>query len=178
MTGTNRFDSTNVLSPRSVQLLSCTHAVQLKIQKSETVEVLCLLLATKTRNQNDSQSACRHKSPTFRLSLLVPQLLFQLSLSFGLVSFLSNAFLAHTAVRSQLSRLVALVRLPTFNTSHHQASSENELFSLELRLSSENENKHPWTSDTDRPQLSHMTRELVCTTRRLAALNETMAHST
>ena len=31
------------------------------------------------------------------------------SLSFGLVSFLGNAFLAHTAVLPQLSKLVALV---------------------------------------------------------------------
>ena len=57
------------------------------------------------------------------------------SLSFGLVSFLGNAFLVHTAVFTQSSSLVALVRLPTFNTSHYQqASSANGLFSLELRL--------------------------------------------
>ena len=76
---------------------------------------------------------CQH-AHTFRPSLLVLQLLFQLSLSFGFLSFLGNAFFVNTAILSQMSRLVALVSLPKFCTSRHGASSANELFSHESRL--------------------------------------------
>ena len=117
ITGTNRLHSTNVLSPRSVQCTFLYHAVQLKIQKLETVEVLCLLLSTQTRNQNQHAVIIHQR---FDHHSLHYSCCFNY-LSFGVVSFLGNAFLAHTAVRSQMSRLVAIVRLT--NIQYQSSSS-------------------------------------------------------
>ena len=74
----------------------------------------------------------------------------------------------------KMPRLVALVSFPKFNTGRHQPSSATEPFLLELSVKA----KDLGTADTDRPQLSHMTRDLVCATRRRTVLNETVAPST
>ena len=141
---------------------SCTHTVRMQIHHSKFVGAvpfavntdirpewqadrdappflqLCLWrLCTLARTScpHAKTQSCQH-APTFRPSLLVLQPLFQLSLSlsFGFVSFLGNAFFVNTAILSQMSRLVALVGLPKFCTSRHEASSANELFSHESRL--------------------------------------------
>ena len=86
---------------------------------------------------------------------------------------LDSAFLVHTVVRLKMSRFIELVRLPTFNISHRQVSSTNELFSLEIRLTILWEQKSS-TASTDRLQLLYMTRDLLWTTRLRTDLNETM----
>ena len=123
----NRLDSINVLKPRSVH---CTFLYpRCSIEDPEIGDGGGVVPLVVNRRHETKTTLNQH-------AVLILQRFDHHSLhytwcfnplSFGFVSPL------HTAVLTQLSRLVALVRLRTINTSHHQTSSANEL-SLELRL--------------------------------------------
>ena len=134
MTGNNRLDSINVLNPRSVQRTFLYRRCSIEdpeIRDSGGIVPLVVNSDTKQKKTTLNQHAViilqRFDHHSLHCSCCFHPL------SIGLVSFLGNAFLVHIAARSRLSRLVALVRLLTFNASHHQSSSANELFSLEQR---------------------------------------------
>ena len=149
ITGANQLDSTNVLSPRSVHCTFLYPRCSIEDPKNKDCG------AVVTRNQNDSQSACRHHTPTFRPSLLAPQLWFQLS-------FLSACFLSRQCVSCTNCSPFASVQVCCTRATpkrsipviiKHPAQMDCSRLNCDLPKS---ENKHPWTEETDCPQLSHM----------------------